>query len=225
MDSLSGDFLPDLLAGSGCSLPKEAVEKLLRHASEMLRWNRAIRLTAITAPEDVAVKHILDSLLLVSFGPFPGGTLDFGSGAGYPGIPLAIAVPDSRIVLLESSGKKCAFLSHIRSILDLRNVEVVQGRLTGRNPLSLGRFGQIVTRAALPPREAAALLVPFLLPGGRLFLMTGPGETDCRSPNGNSAAPRDLFLLPRGAAHGRRRRFLLPLGKGVREIREILVPE
>jgi 16S rRNA (guanine527-N7)-methyltransferase len=217
-------FLTVLLAETGLSLPPGALEKLLLHAGEMLRWNRAIRLTAITAPEDVAIKHILDSLLLLAFAPFPGRTLDFGSGAGYPGIPLAIALPEERVVLLESSGKKCAFLTHVRSMLDLRNAEVVQGRLTGRNPLPLGRFEQIVTRATLPPGEAAGLLVPYLQPGGRLFLMTGPGESARHAEGEGPAATAGKGALPHGATHGRRRRFTLPLGRGSREIREILGP-
>ncbi len=222
MKSLPGEFLPGLLSAAGISLPPGAVEKLLLHADLMLRWNRAIRLTAITAPEEVAVKHILDSLLLLDFGPFTGRTLDFGSGGGYPGIPLAIAVPESRVVLLESSGKKCAFLSHLKSVLDLPNVEVIQGRLTSRHPLPAGRFEQIVTRATLPPEEAVPLLFPFLEPGGRLLLMTGPGKDDSLEPAGDPAARRDEFPLPAGGVRGRRRRFTLPLGKGVREIREIL---
>jgi len=222
MESLPGGFLSGLLAGADLSLPGEAVEQLLRHADEMLRWNRAIRLTAITDPEDVAVKHILDSLLILAFAPFPGKTLDFGSGAGYPGIPLAVAAPEAHVVLLESSGKKCAFLSHVRSMLGLRNVEVVRGRLTGRDPHFLGRYEQVVTRATLPPREAADLLVPCLKPGGRLLLMTGPGEEAHPAADGDLAAQPGVFPLPHAAVHGRRRRFTLPLGKGVREIREIL---
>ncbi len=217
-------LLSDLMAGTGHSLPPGAPEKLLLHACEMLRWNRAIRLTAITSPEDVAIKHIIDSLLLLDFAPFPGRTLDFGSGAGYPGIPLAIAIPEGRVVLLESSGKKCAFLSHVRSMLDLRNAEVVEGRLTGRNPLPLGRFEQIVTRATLPPGEAAKLLVPYLQPGGRLLLMTGPGEAGSHSAGEGPAATAVKAALPHGATDGRRRRFTLPLGRGSREIREILGP-
>jgi len=190
---------------------------LVRHAEEMLRWNRSIRLTAITAPEEVAVKHILDSLLLLSVAPFPGRTLDFGSGAGYPGIPLAVALPDAQVVLLESSAKKCAFLSHACALLGLRNAVVVRGRLEPRNPLPLGPFERIVTRATLSPPEAARLLVPYLLPEGCLLLMTGPGEAVRRPPRG-----RPEKELPPGARHGRRLPFTLPFGMGVREIREIL---
>ncbi len=223
MKTLDADFLLRLLDDAEILLPHAAVEKILRHAEEMLRWNRAIRLTAITAPEEVAVKHILDSLLLLAFAPFPGRTLDFGSGAGYPGIPLAIALPQTHVVLLESSGKKCAFLSHVRATLDLRNADVVQGRLTRRNPLPLGRFERIVTRATLPTGEAMDLLVPYLLPGGRLLLMTGPGSTARRSAGGGQVANSGKSTLPRGAVHGLRRRFTLPLDLGSREIREIVL--
>lgn len=215
-DPLTAAGLSALLSEVGISLPAGAASLLVRHAEEMLRWNRSIRLTAITAPEEVAVKHLLDSLLLLSFAPFPGRTLDFGSGAGYPGIPLAAALPDAHVVLLESSAKKCAFLSHTCTLLGLRNAEVVRGRLEPRRPLPLGRFEQIVTRATLSPQEAAKILVPYLLPGGRLLLMTGPGETVRRPTRG-----RAVEELPPGARHGRRLPFTLPHGMGVREIREI----
>jgi 16S rRNA (guanine527-N7)-methyltransferase len=210
---LTAPDLSALLAEAGLSVPSEAVDRLLEHAREMLRWNRAIRLTAITAPAEVAVKHIVDSLLLLRLAPFPGRTLDFGSGAGYPGIPLAIALPEARIVLLESAGKKSAFLSHVRARLGLRNVEVLHARLEKKKALPLQPFEGIVTRATLPPRAAAALLVPYLAPGGRLLLMTGPGE---------DAVEGGATVLPPGVRERRRLRFALPRGMGLREIREVV---
>src|SRR5512134_1879412 len=106
-------YLERVLADAGIVLPDGGAGKLVVHAAELLRWNRAIRLTAITGPVDVAVKHVLDSLFLLRFAPYPGRTLDAGSGAGYPGIPLAVALPESRFVLLDATAKKCAFLSHV----------------------------------------------------------------------------------------------------------------
>jgi 16S rRNA (guanine527-N7)-methyltransferase len=211
--SLTAPVLSVLLAEAGLSVSPEAVDKLLEHAREMLRWNRAVRLTAITSPVEVAVKHIVDSLFLLRFAPFPGRTLDFGSGAGYPGIPLAIALPDARVVLLESAGKKSAFLSHVRARLGLRNVEVLHARLEKKRHLSLEPFDGIVTRATLPPRAAAALLVPYLAPGGRLLLMAGPGED---AEGGGTGA------LPPGARERSRLRLALPRGMGLREIREVV---
>ena len=212
--------LASLLEGEGVSLPAGAEDKLLLHAAEMLRWNRSIRLTSITAPQEVAVKHILDSLLLLSFSPFPGRTLDFGSGAGYPGIPLAIALPEARLVLLESSAKKCAFLSHACAMLGLGNATVIHGRIDSRGGPSIGRFEQIVTRATLPPPEAAELLVPLLAPGGRLLLMAGPGKGR-RGEVGAGESPAAEEALPPGTAYGRRERFTLPSRMGYREIREV----
>ena len=212
----TAEFLAGLIAGAGLCVPPEAVGKLVAHAGEMLRWNRSIRLTAITSPEKVAGKHILDSLFLLAFCPFPGRILDFGSGAGYPGIPLAITLPGSHVFLLESSARKCAFLSHVRRMLSLSNAEVVQGRVEARNPLSIGRFEHIVTRATLPAAEAVALLQPYFAPGGRFLGMEGPGR--------KVEAGREERRLPQGAAPGRTIGFELPLGMGRRKIREILLP-
>lgn len=204
-DTLSAPLLEAVLSEAGLTVPDGAVEKLLRHAAEMLQWNRSIRLTAITDPLEVAVKHVADSLFLLKFAPFPGLTMDFGSGAGYPGIPLAAALPESRFVLVDSSAKKCAFLSRVRSILPLENVEVVRARLDAETALPVGPFEGIVTRATLDPNAAAALLLPRLAPGGRLLLMTGPEGGDRRArgrdtrPGKPAAVPtrRAIFHLPR----------------------------
>jgi 16S rRNA (guanine527-N7)-methyltransferase len=176
----------------------------------MLRWNRSIRLTAIVDPLEVAVKHIVDSLELLRFAPFPGRMLDFGSGAGYPGIPLAICLPGTRVVLLEASEKKCAFLSRVRGMLRLENVRVVHGRASGRETLPIGRFDDIVTRATAPPAEAVPLLSPYLAEGGRMLFMTGPGGGEA------PVAPGSVTRVER---------FLLPRGMGGREIVEVTLPE
>ena len=211
MEDLAG-----LIAGAGLTVPSEAVGKLVAHAGEMLRWNRSIRLTAITAPEEVAVKHILDSLFLLRFSPFPGRILDFGSGAGYPGIPLAVALPGAHVTLLESSGKKCAFLSHALRMLSLDNAEVVRARLEPGRILPIRTFEHILTRATLPPGEALPLLLPYLAPGGRILLMSGPGRRKGKETEKEQGGAHD-----RGRAAVRTVRFELPLRMGSREIREI----
>lgn len=213
----SSDFLAGLIAGAGLSVPLPAVEKLVDHAREMLRWNRSIRLTAITEPADVAVKHILDSLLLLHFAPFPGRILDFGSGAGYPGIPLAVVLPGSRFLLLESSGKKCAFLSHTLRRLSLANAEVVQARLETNRRLPIGTFEHIVTRATLPAEKAVTVLRPYLAAAGRVLLMKGPGK-------GRKKSRGEEGFFPPEDARERTVRFELPLRMGSREIGEIRIP-
>jgi len=205
---LNGPFLAGVLAEAGIALPEGGVEKLAIHAAELSRWNRAIRLTAITDPAEVAAKHVLDSLFLLKFAPYPGRTLDAGSGAGYPGIPLAVALPASRIVLLDATAKKCAFLSHVCARLGLGNATVVRGRIAKGPPLPIGRFEQVISRATFPPPEALRLLPAYLALGGSLLLMTGP-ERETGEP-------------PPGLRPGRRLRFELPFGMGAREIREFL---
>jgi 16S rRNA (guanine527-N7)-methyltransferase len=202
------ELLREILREAGIDEAGAAVERLAAHAGEMLRWN-PIRLTAIVDPVEVAVKHIVDSLALLRFAPFPGRLLDFGSGAGYPGIPLALCLPGTRIVLLEASAKKCAFLSSVRGMLRIENVKVVHGRVSSREALPIGRFDDIVSRAAAPPSEVVPLLSPYLAEGGRMLLMTGPG--------GGSAGE-----MPEKVT--RIERFRLPRGMGEREIVEIVPP-
>ncbi len=202
------ELLEEVLREAGIEAYRDRVEGLAMHAAEMLRWNRSIRLTAIADPVEVAVKHIVDSLALLRFAPFPGRLLDFGSGAGYPGIPLALYLPGTRIVLLEASVKKCAFLSSVRGMLRLENINVVQGRAEERKRLPLPPHDHIVTRATASAGELVPLLSPYLADGGRFLFMMGPGAREC--------APR---ALP--ATVTRRERCHLPRGMGEREIVEI----
>ncbi|MBP2668812.1 MAG: methyltransferase GidB [Deltaproteobacteria bacterium] len=201
-------LIREVLAEAGITVSAMEAERLSVHAAEMLRWNRSIRLTAITDPVEVAAKHVADSLLPLRFAPFPGRLLDFGSGAGYPGIPLAICLPGTRVTLVDASAKKCAFLSRVRGLLGLPNVAVVHGRV-GKGPrLPIGPFDHIVTRATAPPQETVTLLAPYLAPGGRFLFLLGP-----------SARARHVAGIPEAVT--RREPFRLPRGMGDREILEI----
>ena len=199
-------LLREILSEAGVEIHEKIAGGLAAHAREMLRWNRSIRLTAIVDPVEVAVKHVADSLLLLRFAPFPGRLLDFGSGAGYPGVPLALCLPGTRITLLEASAKKAAFLSRVRGLLGLENVQVVHERADPRKPFARRPFDHIVTRATASPGQVLSLLSPCLADGGRFLFMTGPrGEAGGKIPG----------------AVTRRERFLLPRGMGEREIVEV----
>lgn len=204
----SPDLLREVLGEAGISAFPGAVSLLAVHAAEMMRWNRAIRLTAITDPAEVAVKHVVDSLMLLRFAPFPGRLLDFGSGAGYPGIPLALFLPGTRVTLVEASVKKCAFLSRVRGMLGLSNLAVVPATLGGRDAPAIPPHDHIVTRATTSAGEGIRLLSPYLADGGRFLFMMGPGE--------RKGAAGDL-----PGTVTRRERFHLPRGMGEREILEI----
>jgi 16S rRNA (guanine527-N7)-methyltransferase len=215
-------ILAAALKAGGFRLPPGAAEALAGHAGEMLRWNRSIRLTAITDPREVAVKHVLDSLLLLRLGPYSGRILDVGSGAGYPGIPLAVCLPECRVTLVEAVAKKCAFLSRAAALLALTNVEVVHGRIERKGGVAPGPFDAVVSRATFPPEEAVPLLAPHVAPGGRLLIMTGPAPGAGGSIDAGSAT-EGLPLLP-GWSTGRSETFMLPYNMGERTIRELLAP-
>ncbi len=99
------------------------------YRQELLDWNSRINLTAITDPQDVLLKHFLDSLSLLKVYPHPEARLlDIGSGAGFPGLPLKMARPQWHVALLEATGKKTLFLRHMIETLHLDDIELIHGR-------------------------------------------------------------------------------------------------
>jgi 16S rRNA (guanine527-N7)-methyltransferase len=138
------ECLRDGLERLDCSLHGDQACALLGYLGLLQKWNRAYNLTAVTDPAEMVVRHLLDSL---SVKPFIGGgrLLDAGTGAGLPGVPLAIARPDLDVTLLDSGGKKIRFLNHVKRALDLHNASPVQARLecyAAKEP-----FDTIISRA------------------------------------------------------------------------------
>ncbi len=104
------------------------IKRLLAYVSLLQRWNRTYNLTAVRDPTEIVTRHLLDSLSILPWiesGPL----LDAGTGAGLPGIPLAIMRPDVQVTLLDSTGKKIRFLNHVQRELNMDNVTMVQARL------------------------------------------------------------------------------------------------
>ena len=123
-------------------LPGETQAKLLAYLDLLAKWNRAYNLTAVRNPEDMVSRHLLDSLVVLPY--LHGNTLaDLGSGAGLPGIPLAIARPGLRVTLIESSGKKARFLREAVRSLPFANVTVQQARVQD----APGRYDTVTARA------------------------------------------------------------------------------
>ncbi|WKZ12624.1 MAG: 16S rRNA (guanine(527)-N(7))-methyltransferase RsmG [Gammaproteobacteria bacterium] len=143
---------------------------LVRYLELLQRWNRAYNLTSVTEPRDMAVRHILDS---VSARPFLAGArvLDAGSGAGLPGIPLALLEPARHFTLLDSVGKKVSFLRQAVLELRLANATPVQARL--ENWDAALAFDTVICRALGTLTAFASLCGRLLAPGGRLVAMKG----------------------------------------------------
>ena len=110
-------------------LNEQQISKFLRYLELLLEWNEKFNLTAITDKDEIEEKHFIDSIELIKFFDVKNKTLlDVGSGAGFPGIPLAIVEPTLKITLLESNGQRVSFLREVVNDLDLKNVDIIQGR-------------------------------------------------------------------------------------------------
>jgi 16S rRNA (guanine527-N7)-methyltransferase len=150
-------------------LGPEQITALLAYVELLHRWNRAYNLTAIREPRDMISRHLLDSLSVLPWIP-AGRLLDAGTGAGLPGVPLAIARPDLDITLLDSAGKKIRFLNQVRRELGLQNIEPVQARLEAYAPEF--PFDAIISRA-FSSLAAFAGAVRHLAGGAKLLAMKG----------------------------------------------------
>jgi 16S rRNA (guanine527-N7)-methyltransferase len=167
------DLAKDLVVGleqMGLALPILAQERLVAYLKLLLKWNKTYNLTAIQEPERMLGLHLLDSLAIVPY-IAPDRLLDVGSGGGLPGIPVAVAVPGVRVTLLDSNGKKCAFLRQVAIELGLANVDVVHSRVEVFTPDACYR--QIVSRAFSDLAEFARLSSHLLCEGGEWLAMKG----------------------------------------------------
>jgi 16S rRNA (guanine527-N7)-methyltransferase len=154
----------------GVELDDAQLRSLIAHLDLLDEWGARMNLTAIRDRPSQLTKHVLDSL---SVRPFLRGAriADVGSGAGFPGIPLAVIEPARRFTLIESTGKKCRFLEHVRDALALANVEVVQSRAESYRPDL--RFDTVIARAVGPIADLVRHAGPLLSAGGRLLAMKG----------------------------------------------------
>jgi 16S rRNA (guanine527-N7)-methyltransferase len=165
-----GSRLAAGVATLGISLEPAQLDALAALAAELADWNSRVNLTAITAPDEVVDKHLLDSLAVLPL--LKGLTVaDIGSGAGFPGLPLAIADPDRRFTLIESTGKKVKFIRHAVEKLALPNVEVVLGRAESYRPVR--PFDAVVARALGPLAGFVRVAGHLAGRGGRLLAMKG----------------------------------------------------
>jgi 16S rRNA (guanine527-N7)-methyltransferase len=175
--------LAEGLAAMGLSLPSEAQARLTAYVRLIEKWNRVHNLTAVRDPEQMVVVHLLDSLSILPHLPRMKTLLDVGTGAGLPGIPIAIARPDLQVTLLDSIHKKIAFLRHAKTELALANCEIVCQRVEAWKP---GRqFDGVVSRAFSELCDFVAQAGHLVAPAGEMLAMKGvhPFEEIGKLPN------------------------------------------
>ena len=162
----------------GLSLADAAVERLLAYVALLAKWNGAYNLTAVREPRAMITRHLLDSLAALPY--LHGPTVaDVGTGAGLPGLPLALASPERRFVLLDGNAKKCRFVTQAVAELAIANVTVVRSRVEDYRPER--GFDTVISRAFATVAQMLALSGHLCAPGGRVLAMKGlhpRGELD-----------------------------------------------
>ena len=153
-------------------------QQLLAYLQLLHKWNAAYNLTAVRDPAQMVTRHLLDSLAVAPYLP-AGNAIDVGTGAGLPGVPLAILFPQRQFALLDSNGKKTRFLFQVKTALSLDNMQVHHQRVESFQPS--GYYDVVLSRAYASLRDMVSSCRHLLAPGGRFLAMKGsldPGELD-----------------------------------------------
>lgn len=180
----------------GIALPETAINQLLAYVDLLVKWNRTYNLTAIRDGDEMVTQHLLDSLSILPFLQGVQSVADIGSGAGLPGIPLAIAQPQLTVTLIDSVQKKSAFQQQAKIDLALTNVSIYSGRIEDCKQHE--EFDAVTARAFSDLLVLAKVAAPLLRPDGRIYAMKGALPQDemaaLPAPWHVAAAPR--LLVP-----------------------------
>jgi 16S rRNA (guanine527-N7)-methyltransferase len=187
--------LADGVAQLGLSLPQPTQQRLLDYLSLLTKWNQAYNLTAVRDPSEMVSQHLLDCLAVV---PYVSALtiLDVGSGAGLPGVPLALALPNAQVTLLDSSQKKTAFLRQAVIELGLGNATIECARVE-RWPTAES-FELVISRALSDLSEFVTLAGRLVAAGGALAAMKGvyPHEELAHLPHGFRLRQAQALSVP-----------------------------
>ena len=175
---MTSNDLAARLKACGIPFDPELPEKLLRYHALLMDWNTRMDLTAVTDEAEMMDRHYVDSLMALRFGLIPrkGRIIDVGTGAGFPGMPLALACPDVQVTLMDAQQKRLTFLQAVIDELQLRNVTLVHSRAEdgARLPLHREQYDLAVARAVAPLAVLAEYLLPYVRVGGSALCWKGP---------------------------------------------------
>lgn len=197
MDAVARGLLLEGAERLGVPLDDVLTSRFERYFTLLVRWNARIQLTTVTGPSEVVERHFLDSMAIVPHLGDAHSLVDVGSGAGFPGLVVALLRPSLAVTVVESIHKKAAFLEAVKRELALGNVEVVADRMEAVVG-SGARFDVAVSRATFAPPEWVQRGRPLVAAGGRLIAMVVPSEestVDWLAP-GWQASFADAVVLP-----------------------------
>lgn len=188
--------LAEGLSAMNLVLPAAAQTKLIEYLKLLEKWNRVHNLTAVREPAQMVVLHLLDSLSVLPHLEGKTSILDVGTGAGLPGIPLAIARPDLEVTLLDSNHKKTTFLAQAKAELGLANIRVETARVETYRPQRL--FDVVVSRAFSELSDFVTQARHLVQPGGELLAMKGvyPFDEIARVPDTHRVANVQELHVP-----------------------------
>ncbi len=163
----------------GINVSRETYDKMEQYAEFLVDYNEMVNLTAVTEGEEILKKHFLDSMLLEKFGNIPenASVLDIGSGAGFPGVPLALLRHDLKIMLLDSLNKRIIFLQKLGELLGC-SYTAIHGRaeINAKSAEMREKFDVVTARAVAAMPTLAEYSLPFVKVGGIWIVMKGPNE-------------------------------------------------
>jgi 16S rRNA (guanine527-N7)-methyltransferase len=160
------------------TLAPAQLKQLASYLDTLLLWNQKVSLVSQRDAREVVTKHVADSLVVAGRCAAAESVIDLGSGAGFPGLPIAIAQPSLRITLLEARGRKASFLEEACRTASIRNALVIHARIEAASlePAHRGRYAIATARALSSLTQFLALARPFLITGGRAIAMRSVGE-------------------------------------------------
>lgn len=164
----------------GYVLNEEQKKLFFEYMMMLLDWNKKINLTAITEPEDIIVKHFIDSISILEYVDDSKSIVDIGTGAGFPGIPLKIMNKSISVTLVDSLNKRVNFLNEVIQTLELKEIKAVHGRAEefGKNTNYREKYEVAVSRAVARLNILTEYLLPTVKVGGRCICMKGPNAEE-----------------------------------------------
>lgn len=156
-------------------LSKKQLKQFYEYMNILIEWNKVMNLTNITEPEEVIQKHFVDSLTVLKNIREDDSVIDVGTGAGFPGIPIKIVYPETKVTLLDSLNKRIKFLDEVIKKLDLKNIKTVHGRAeeNAHNSNYREKYNVAIARAVAPLNVLSEYLLPFVKVGGYAISMKG----------------------------------------------------